>query len=443
MHADTLNEYIRARMEAQHTPGVSLAVLERGDLVFAQGYGQANVELSVPAAPETVYQLASVTKQFTAAAAMLLVGEGKLGLDDGLLQHLPDLPSAWEGVTLRHLLTHTSGIKSMTDLPDFMKTIRKDNTPDEMLAWVKDVPPEFAPGERYAYNNTGYFLLGLLIEKASGKAYGDFLTERIFEPLGMTRTRVNDLHAIIPGRAAGYTWGNETLRNGEYVSPTQPYAAGALVSTVLDLARWEAALWTDTPLPQEALKQMWTPAALTDGTTVEYGFGWSVRTYRGHRQIGHGGGIPGFSTYIARFPDEGLAVIVLSNSDRGDADQLARGVAALYIPALTEPEPAIEDEAPQTTEGLRELLVGITEGNVKESRFTPGARAVLFPDRIKRTGDFLASLGGLSSFTLIEHSRQAQYIQRRYRAMLGETILLFRFLLTSEGTIHVMEFRPD
>ena len=443
MHAKTLNEYIHAQMEAQHIPGLSLAVLERGALTLAQGYGLANVELSVSATADTVYQLASLTKQFTATAVMLLAGEGKLNLDDLLLYHLPDLPSTWGDVTLRHLLTHTSGIKSYTDLPDFRKTIRKDYTPEELLALVTDLPLEFAPGERLAYNNTGYFLLGLVIEKTGEKSYGDFLTKRIFEPLGMTRTRVNDLRAILPGRATGYTWENETLRNGEYVSPTQPFAAGALVSTVLDLARWEAALWKDTLLPQKCLQEMWTPATLTDGTTSEYGFGWGIRVYHRHRFVGHGGGIPGFATLIARFPDDGLTVILLSNSDHANADMLAREVAALYLPALAEPDPAIGDEDPQTTQALRNLLLQIIEGSADVSRFTPGAQAFLFPDRIKGLGEHLASLGPLNSFTLIESSRQAQSTQRCYRILLGETALLFKFLSYPDGKINVMDFRTD
>ena len=196
-----IDDYIQDRMRKSHIPGVSIAIIHDGKVVLARGYGMANVELSVPATENTVYQLASVTKTFTATAIMMLVQEGKLGLDDKINALLPDLPTAWSEVTIRHLLNHTSGIKSYTSVRDFFKTARKDYTQREILDLVAKVPVEFAPGEKWNYNNTGYFLLGMVIEKETGKKYGDYLDERIFKPLGMTQTRVNDLHAVIPNRA--------------------------------------------------------------------------------------------------------------------------------------------------------------------------------------------------------------------------------------------------
>ena len=196
-----IDDYIQGLMQKRHIPGVSIAVVRDGKVILAKGYGVANVELSVPATERTVYQLASVTKMFTATAIMMLVAEGKLKLDDRITERLSDLPAAWRDVTVRHLLNHTSGIKSYTSVKDFHKTSRKDYDRRELLALVTKVPLEFAPGEKWSYCNTGYFLLGMLIEKVSGKEYGEFLDERIFQPLGMTQTRVNDLRAIIPDRA--------------------------------------------------------------------------------------------------------------------------------------------------------------------------------------------------------------------------------------------------
>ena len=191
-------------MRKHHVPGISLAIVQRGQVVLAKGYGQANVELAVPATEDTVYQLASVTKTFTAAAIMLLVHEGKLGLDDKVTRHLSDLPKAWDAVTVHQLLNHTSGIKSYTSVKDFFKTIRKDYAQREILGLVAREPLEFAPGEKWNYSNSGFFLLGMLIETVTGKTYGEFLDERIFRPLRMTHTRINDLHAVIPNRTGLY-----------------------------------------------------------------------------------------------------------------------------------------------------------------------------------------------------------------------------------------------
>ena len=197
---DGVDAIVQQLMQRRHIPGVSVAIVKDGKVVLAKGYGLANVELGVPATADTVYQLASVTKTFTATAIMMLVAEGKLALDDRITDRLPDLPAAWQDVTVRHLLSHTSGIKSYTSVRDFYKSTRKDYARREILDLVAKEPLEFAPGEKWNYCNTGYFLLGMLIEKVTGKQYGEFMDERIFKPLGMTRTRVNDLRAIIPDR---------------------------------------------------------------------------------------------------------------------------------------------------------------------------------------------------------------------------------------------------
>ena len=238
---DGVDAFVQGLMQKRHIPGVSVAVVHDGSVVLEKGYGLANLELGVPATENTVYQLASVTKTFTATAVMMLVQEGKLALDDKITERLPDLPTAWQKVTIRHLLSHTSGIKSYTSVRDFHKTSRKDYAQRELLDLVAKEPLEFTPGEKWNYSNTGYFLLGMLIEKVGGKPYGEFMAERIFKPLNMAHTRANDLRAIIPNRAQGYEWNGKELRNGEYVSPSQPFAAGMLVSNVSDLVKWDAA----------------------------------------------------------------------------------------------------------------------------------------------------------------------------------------------------------
>ena len=296
-----IDEFVAGAMKKQHIPGASVAAIKDGKVVLAKGYGLANVELSVPTTEHTAYQLASVTKTFTATAIMLLVKDGKIKLEDSITKLVPDLPKAWDPVTVKHLLNHTSGIKSYTNVKDFFKTIRKDYTHREIIDLVAKEPLEFEPGERWNYSNTGYFLLGILIEKVAGQSYPEFMEARIFKPLDMTETRVNDLRVIIPNRAHGYTMEGKTLKNGEYVSPTQPYAAGALISTVSDLVKWDAGLAAGTLLDKTTLETMWAPAELKGGKHAEYGLGWSVSKVNGHRLASHGGGIPGFSTQLSRY----------------------------------------------------------------------------------------------------------------------------------------------
>src|SRR5439155_8795 len=214
--------------------------------------------------------------QFTAEAVMLLAHEGKLRLEDHIAQYYANAPAAWSNVTIRHLLTHTSGIKSYTSLPNFFGTIRKDYKPDELVGLVTDLPLDFEPGEKWDYCNTGYYLLGLVIEKVSGKSYGDFLASRLFGPLGMATARLNHQFEIITNRATGYEIRSNALFRSEFVSPTQPFAAGALVGTVLDLAKWDAALYTDKLLPTSDRQEMWTPVKLNNGKTAPYGYGWQV-----------------------------------------------------------------------------------------------------------------------------------------------------------------------
>lgn len=444
VHADPVDDLIRAEMEKRHIPGLSLAVVHKGKVVKAQGYGFANLEHRAPATPDTVFQLASVTKQFTATAVMQLVEAGKIQLDDKVSQHLTDLPAAWKDVTVRQLLNHTSGIKSYTAIPNFAQQLRKDFTPTELLGLVKDSPMDFAPGSKYQYNNTGYFLLGLLIEKVSGKTYGTFLSERIFEPLGMNNTRVNDLTVVIPNRASGYTLSGQTIRNGEYVSPTQPYAAGALVSTIQDMVRWNSALDTEKLLKRSSMEQMLTPTRLSDGKTQGYGFGWQLGVLRGHKQMAHGGGIPGFSTYILRLPDDALSVIVLCNQEAANASKLAEQVAATYIPALTPPvRKPIADPEPEVTKRLQEIASGLIKGKAQEADFTPGMWKVLTPEQLAGGAQVLTALGPLKSFELLDRTVENDIRKLEYRLLLGETTVYMRFALTKDGKIASAGFQPQ
>ena len=272
--ADETDDYVQSQMQRQLIPGLSLAVIKEGKVILAKGYGLANVEHNVPAKPETIYQSGSLGKQFTATAVMLLVEEGKLRLDDKITKYLDGTPQAWKGITVRHLLTHTSGIKNYG--PEDLN-YRQDYTEKELLHKVVSLPMDFAAGEKWSYSNTGYMLLGIVIRRASGEFYGDYLRKRVFTPLGMKTARIISEEDIIPNRAAGYRLVKGQLKNQEWVSPLlNTTADGSLYLTVLDLAKWDAALYTEKLLKRPSLEQMWTPVKTTDGKSHPYGFGWAI-----------------------------------------------------------------------------------------------------------------------------------------------------------------------
>jgi CubicO group peptidase (beta-lactamase class C family) len=339
-HADPVDDFVRAEMERQKVPGLTLAVVRDGKVLKAKGYGLANVEHQVPAKRETVYQSGSLGKQFTATAVMLLVEEGKVELDDPVSKYLPGTPDSWQGVTVRHLLTHTAGIK------DFYSAVnlREDYTEDDLLKKAFGFSPAFAPGEKWQYSNTGYVVLGILVSKVAGKFYGQVLKERAFDRLGMKTARIISEVDIIPNRAAGYRWVRGELKNQTWVSPTfNSTGDGSLYLTVDDLMRWDAALYTEEVLKQASLTQMWTPAHTKDGKPTRYGFGWAIEEVNGHQCLRHGGAWQGFTSNIDRYVDDKLTVIVLMNlapplkkgQPGGTPKALSEGVAALYEPALT------------------------------------------------------------------------------------------------------------
>lgn len=313
-------------------PGAAVIVVKDGKTLFRKAYGMANLELGVPLQPDMVFRLGSITKQFTAAAILMLAEEGKLSVQDRIEKHLPGYPTHGHTITIEHLLTHTSGIQSYTGMPGWMNDrIMAPMKPQEIIDGFKKEPMNFAPGERYAYNNSGYILLGAIIEKLSGKSYEAFVKERIFDPLGMTSSYYDNSEPIIKRRAAGYTGDAKEPRNARYLSMTQPYAAGSLASTVDDLARWDQALAAGKVLKPESLAQAWKPFVLKSGEPTTYGYGWGPGKLRGRRSIAHGGGIFGFSTFAMSLPDDKVYVAVLCNSDSPATDPgfLARKLAAL------------------------------------------------------------------------------------------------------------------
>ncbi len=327
-NADEVDDYIKPQMEAHRIPGIALRIVQDGKVTKTGTYGLANLELNVPVRPETVFEIGSITKQFTAAGILLLAQDGKLSVEDRISKHLKNTPGAWTNITIRHLLSHTSGIKSYTGLNGFEFT--RHLTREQFIRAISAYPLEFQPGESWKYCNTGFNLLGFIIENVSGQNYWDFMNERVFRRLEMTATRDRRPGAIIPNRAAGYEQTNHVWINRDY-DITDVFSAGAIVSTVEDLTKWNAALDCEAILNASGKEQMWTPVKLNNGKPTKYGFGWFIDTMDGHRNIYHGGATSGFSASIQRFPDDKLAVILLSNTDEQIATTLAKHIATFYL----------------------------------------------------------------------------------------------------------------
>ncbi|HEV2667486.1 MAG TPA: serine hydrolase domain-containing protein, partial [Blastocatellia bacterium] len=336
LSAPTTDEYIQVEMKKRCIPGLALVVIKNDEIVKIKGYGIANLEHDAPVTPDTVFELASVTKQFTATAIMLLVEKGKVKLDDLIVQYLPGSPSNWNGITVRHLLTHTGGMAALANgfasLPD-----KTSYTTAESFKSATEDPISFKPGERHQYSDVGYFLLGMIIEKASGQRYKDFLAEQFFKPFGMTSTSVLDQWAILKHRAAGYTLRKGQLVNIRRIWQDELPSNYGVFSTVRDLAKWEIALASGKVVNELSLTAMWTPVKLNNGTSYPYGFGWELENAHGHRVITHSGMT---GTEYTRFPDDKLTVIVLTNLGyRFDGDEvnslgLTQEIAMRYLSGL-------------------------------------------------------------------------------------------------------------
>jgi CubicO group peptidase (beta-lactamase class C family) len=303
----------------------SVLVAKEGRPLLARGYGLADAEHDIAIAPFTKFRLGSITKQFTATAILILQDQGKLSVDDKISKHLADTPEAWADVTIHHLLTHTSGIPSYTDDPEYRKNMTRPETVVSMISRFRDKPLDFEPGSKFHYDNSGYFLLGAIIERVSGRPYEDFLRESIFVPLGMSDTGYDRPENVLQHRARGYEKRGERLVNAPYLDMNQPYAAGSLYSTVLDLLKWDRALRDGKLLSAESMKAMFKPAL------NNYAYGWTVGERQGHRFVGHGGGINGFATDFLRLPEDDVCVVVLCNFIPSNPGRVARDLAAIVF----------------------------------------------------------------------------------------------------------------
>jgi CubicO group peptidase (beta-lactamase class C family) len=378
-------------------PAVAAAMVKDGHTVWTKASGFADLGKTKPATPDTIFRLASLTKAFTATVVLQLVNEKKLSLDDTIGQRLPELPKAWQGATIRQLLSHTSGIPSYTDLPDFLAKLNEKWTPAQIVARTADKPLDFPSGTKWAYDNTGYVILGMLVEKLDRKPFAQSLSKRIFKPLGMTRTMLD----------VGDSKGVADATDGKgkpaiTINMSQPYAAGSIVSTVNDMAKWLGAQGSEKLLPAGLWKQAWTPVNLADGTSTHYAFGWEAGAENGVPTIEHSGGIPGFHTYVRRVPSLGLSVVVLANSDISDPGMVATKLLEAADPSLKASDAAIADPDPKVTASVETLLKQFAEGKPDRSVLNKDLDDRLTPEIESGMKDLLTSFGAFQEIRLVK-----------------------------------------
>lgn len=319
-----MEAFVQAHLAAGNFMGAVL-VARGAEVLFQGGYGNANLELGVPNTPETVFRLGSLTKQFTAAAILQLQDQGRLSVNDTLDRYLPDAPHAGE-VTLAQLLSHSSGIPDSLASPSL--ELRQAHTPDEMISLVAGKPLEFTPSSQYKYCNICYVMLARVVEKVSGQSYAEYMAEHIFQPAGMTATGIDEASPVVPHRAAGYTWDDQTYRNAEFIDMSNVGGAGILISTIGDMYKWDRALYTDAVLSAAAREAYFTPSvSIGDGTS--YAYGWRILDTPEHTLAVHSGGSIGFSTFVIRDPATQLYVIVLTNIENSAVQEVAQGLAAI------------------------------------------------------------------------------------------------------------------
>lgn len=422
VRADAIDDAVERMMQSRQVPGLALVVVKDGKIVREKAYGLANVELGVPVTPDTVFQAASVGKTFTAALVLLLEKDGKLKLDDPISRYLDNTPPAWAGITIRHLLTHTSGLGD----PYTKIDLRKDYTDEELVALEASMPLLFAPGERFAYSNAGYHLLGFITKRVGGKFFGDQLEERIFAPLGMKTAGVISEAGIVPGRAAGYERIDGRLQNQRWVAPSLNRTAdGTIQLSARDLARWSMALDGDTILDARARQASWTPARLNDGSSGPYGLGWYVGTRNGHRVIQHGGAWQGFKSSLQRYPDDRLTVVVLANSAAARQGKIADLVAAHYVPALAATRaPAIADLDPAGTARARKAMEELLAGRIPEG-LSASERGRYNQRWVTQIAAEFRDFGPLRAVEVLARSSERHGKQARYRFLFeNETALV-------------------
>ena len=417
---------VREEMQSQHIPGLAIAIISHGQVALARGYGYANLEHDVPVSAETLFQSGSVGKQFTATAVMLLVEDGRLSLDDPITRYLPEAPPEWAAIDIRHLLTHTSGIREYGD--DAAFDVRRAYTDDELVRMACALPREFQPGERYTYSNTGYLLLGAIVTRVGGRHYSQLLRERVFEPLGMKSARLIDEDSIIRHRSAGYRMLAGQIANAEWIAPEQNTTGdGSLYLSLNDMIAWDLGLRAGKILKPGSWREVYTAVTLTSGHTYPYGFGWDVYTFNGQQVLAHDGGVFGFATHISRYLGDDLGLVVLTNLENADPARIARRVAGVVHDDLqAPPRRPIADPEPARREALRQLMQRAASGTLTAEDL-PHVRGGFQPAMATGYRSEFEGLGELQSLELMTREPLGDDLHLEYLAVFahGQRIVTY------------------
>lgn len=440
--ADAVDDRVRSIMEERHIPGAAIAVIKGGKIIKIKGYGVATLEFNVPVTTETVFEIGSVSKQMTAAGIMLLVQDGKVSLDEKISKYLPNTPDAWKDVTVRHLLTHTSGIKSYTSLGGFSLSERM--TINDFIKKLSPHPLEYVPGEKNIYSNSGFNLLAYIIETQSGKKYIDFMRERIFLPLGMTKTNDRDPQNIIRLRANGYEWRTDRYsgRDGDL---TDLMGAGSIVSTITDMTKWEAALRGEKLLNAQSKKEIWTQFIFNNSKPSPYGLGWRISDVRGHKLIGHTGQTAGFGAAIFRYVDDDTTVIALTNlGESGMGSLIASNIVKIFVPALS--LKAINTGIPDDPVIFASVSKAVSDrhiGVVDPILFSSDLSRALVTERSKNFAERLKKFGAITKIKFASREKIDGKDTITLTAENGVRFFLWRVVVNTDGKISEMSLDEE
>lgn len=431
--ADRIDDLAKRAVEAG-VPGVAIGIIKDGKVERLEGYGLADVENRVRTTADSMFQIGSVTKQFTATTVMMLVEQGKVSLDSPVSTYLPNLPETWRDATVRQLLNHTSGIPSYTDDPAFWAVMRTPSSDKALIELAAKKPNPYKHGEKWSYNNTGYYLLGMLVERVTGKPFDSVLRERVWGPLGMSSTKVNSWSALLPNRVRGYAGKGADLRNADFLDLGWPGGGGFMTSNVRDLCQWLLAQGSGKLLKPESWQAL-TKNGVPTGEGDRYGFGWNLNTINGIEVVEHGGGIPGFGSYVLRLPENKFAVVVLTNSDDANPKALAYRIAETIHPDVKKKIVAVNEPSPEVSRRLRAIFESAMKGVLTESDFGGPLKERLFPNNTKRIQEMFGEGAKLGRFTLVEASETGGELLRRYAVEVGDNLFKVTFQIAVDGKI--------
>ncbi len=439
--ADSIDKFVDEQIKERKIPGLSVAVIKDGKVIKATGYGFVNLELQVLANKDTVYEIGSISKQFASEALMLLVEDGKINLDDSINKYLPaNAPATWQKITVRNLLNHTSGLKDWTEIKEF--SYRREYSAEEFIALVKDFPLNFQPKDNWTYSNTNLPLIGIIVEKASGKTYEDFVTESILKPLNLPSIRFKHQEDVVTNRATGYVLRNGAWKNGEPFRPKVIAASGGILANAVDLAKWWEAVLQGRVVKQNSLEQMLSPTKLNDGRSVAHGFAFFTDSFNGHKVVQHfGSTVGGFGSIVKYYPQEKLTVAVIGNLEDGGfgAEYIAKRVANVYIPgAFVGGLKEISDT--KQTEKALQILKDIAENK------TPETLSANFAAKVSETfrKQLAENLKQMKSFAYLGNEKigedhfmldatAAEFF--RYKMTLTTKTVYYHFRMNKEGKI--------